>query len=156
MKKRGHGEGGLYRRGRIWWLKYYVDRYPVYESARTRDKKVAENLLRNRLAQLELNQLPDPESRLLKVDDLLRLLISDYSVQNRASIGQLVSRVNVHLAPLLGAVRAQEFGFRHVSAYIQQRRKQHASDTSINRELEHLRTAFRLAVDCACRKPRTG
>ena len=147
MPKRGHGEGGLYRRGRIWWLKYYVDRYPVYESGRTKDKKVAETLLRKRLAQVELNQVPDPETRTLKVEELLRLLISDYSVHKRASIGQLVSRVNLHLSPLLGAVRAQELSFRHVHAYIQQRRKQRASDTTINRELEHLRTAFRLAVD---------
>ena len=36
---------------------------------------------------------------------------------------------------------------RHVSAYVEQRRKQDASDATINRELEHLRTAFRLAVD---------
>ncbi len=147
MQKRGHGEGGLYRRGRIWWLKYYVDRYPTYESARTKDKRVAESLLRKRLAQVELNQVPDPEVRTLKVEELLRVLISDYSVHKRASIGQLVSRVNRHLSPLLGAVRAQELGFRHVHAYIQQRRKQRASDTTINRELEHLRTAFRLAVD---------
>jgi len=147
MSKRRYGQGGLYKRGRTWWLKYYVNRYPVYESARTQDKKEAENVLKKRLAEVELNQVPTGQSRSLKVEELLRLLISDYSVHKRASVRQLVSRVDLHLSPLLGPVRAQEFGLRHVSAYVEQRRKQDASDATINRELEHLRTAFRLAVD---------
>jgi len=147
MSKRRYGQGGLYKRGRTWWLKYYVNRYPVYESARTQDKKEAENVLKKRLAEVELNQVPTGQSRALKVEELLRLLISDYSVHKRASVRQLVSRVDLHLSPLLGPVRAQEFGLRHVSAYVEQRRKQDASDATINRELEHLRTAFRLGVD---------
>jgi integrase len=48
---------------------------------------------------------------------------------------------------LLGTVRAAEFGHKHVEAYVRQRRQKKASDTSINRELEHLRAAFRLAVE---------
>jgi len=109
MLKRRYGQGGLYKRGRTWWLKYYVNRYPVYESARTQDKKEAENVLKKRLAEVELNQVPTGQSRSLKVEELLRLLISDYSVHKRASVRQLVSRVDLHLSPLLGPVRAQEF-----------------------------------------------
>jgi integrase len=48
---------------------------------------------------------------------------------------------------MLGPIRAQEFGRQHVDAYVRQRRQQKASDAAINRELEHVRAAFKLAVD---------
>ena len=57
MSKRRYGSGGLWQRGRVWWIKYYVDRYPVFESANTRDKKKAEEFLKQRLAEVELKQL---------------------------------------------------------------------------------------------------
>jgi hypothetical protein len=147
MLKRPHGRGGLYKRGRVWWLKYYVDRYPVFESAKTRDKKRAEDLLKQRLAKAELNQLPDLQSRKVNVEEVLTLLLSDYRLRNRASVRQLESRITLHLIPLLGPVRVCDFGHRHVDAYVRQRRQQKTADASINRELEHLRAAMRLAVD---------
>ena len=146
-EKRKYGSGGLWRRGRVWWIKYYVDRYPVFESAKTRDKKRAEDFLRQRLAEVELDQLPDASPRSLTVRDLLKGLVSDYELRGRASKKQLESRIRLHLLPLLGPIRAQEFGNRHVAAYVQQRRQQDASDAAINRELEHIRAAFKFAVD---------
>jgi integrase len=146
-EKRAYGRGGLYKRGRVWWIKYYVGRYPVRESARTRDKKKAEDLLRQRLAESELNQLPEPSSRRLTIQEVLQYLLSDYRFRKRASLSQLESRVSKHLVPLLGPIRAADFGQRQVEAYVQVRRKQNASEASINRELEHLRAAFRLAVE---------
>jgi integrase len=145
--KRNYGTGGLWRRGRVWWIKYYVDRYPVFESAKTHDKQRAEDFLRKRLAEAELDQLPPPGARRLAVRDLLKELLSDYELRGRASKKQLESRMKLHLMPLLGAIKAQEFGNRHVDAYVRQRRQQKAADAAINRELEHVRAAFRLAVD---------
>ena len=145
--KRKYGSGGLWRRGRVWWVKYYVDRYPVFESAKTRDKKRAEDFLRKRLAEAELDQLPNPGARRLAVRDLLKALLSDYELRGRASKKQFESRMKLHLLPLLGAIRAQDFGNRHVDAYVRQRRHQAASDAAINRELEHVRAAFKFAVD---------
>jgi integrase len=145
--KRKYGSGGLWRRGRVWWIKYYVDRYPIFESAKTRDKKRAEDFLRQRLAEAELDQLPKPGAGRLTVRDLLKALLSDYELRGRASKKQFESRMRVHLLPLLGSVRAQDFGNRHIDAYVRQRRHQGASDAAINRELEHVRAAFKFAVD---------
>ena len=146
-EKRNYGTGGLWRRGRVWWIKYYVDRYAVFESAKTRDKQRAEDFLRQRLAEAELDRLPDPGARRLAVRDLLKALLSDYELRGRASKKQFESRMKVHLMPLLGSIRAQEFGNRHVDAYVRQRRQQKAADATINRELEHVRAAFKFAVD---------
>ncbi len=49
--------------------------------------------------------------------------------------------------PLLGPIRALDFGRREVDAYIRHRRQQRAADSAINRELELVRAAFKLAVD---------
>lgn len=147
MAKRNYGSGGLYRRGRVWWMKYYSDRYPIFESTKTRDRKTAEDILRQRMAETELQQLPDPGSRKLKIQDLLNSLLSDYGLRGRASMRQLQSRMRLHLIPLLGPIKALEFSHRQVEPYVRQRRQQGASDAAINRELEHLRAAFKLAVD---------
>lgn len=147
MGKRDYGSGGLWRRGRMWWMKYYVDRYPVFESTKTRNKKRAEEVLRQKMAEVELNQLPAPSSKRLKVVDLLNGLLSDYELRGRASKKQLESRMRLHLIPLLGPIKALDFGRREVDAYIRHRRQQDAADSAINREMEHLRAAFKLAVD---------
>ena len=147
MEKRDYGSGGLWRRGRMWWMKYYVDRYPVFESTKTRNKKRAEEVLRQKMSEVELNQLPDPGSKRLRVVDLLNGLLSDYELRGRASKKQLESRMRLHLIPLLGPIKALDFGRRQVDAYVRQRRQQDAADAAINREMEHLRAAFKLAVD---------
>jgi integrase len=83
----------------------------------------------------------------LTVRDLLNGLFSDYELRGRASKKQLESRMNLHLLPLLGPIKAQDFSNRQVDAYVRQRRKQSASDAAINRELEHVRAAFKFAVE---------
>lgn len=147
MAKREYGSGGLYKRGRTWWMKYYVDRYPRLESTKTGNKKKAEEALKQKLAEVELNQLPDASSKRLKIADLLNGLLSDYELRGRASKKQLESRMRVHLMPLLGPIKALDFGRRQLDAYVRQRRHQGAADAGINRELEHVRAAFKLAVD---------
>lgn len=146
-EKRKHGTGGLYKRGRVWWIKYYADRYPVFESTKSRDRRRAEEILKQRLAAAELRQLPDPVAKSLTVKELLDTLLSDYQLRGRASTRQLESRMKLHLLPLLGPLKALEFGHRQVDAYVRHRRHQNASDAAINRELEHVRAAFKLAVD---------
>jgi hypothetical protein len=52
MPKYKRGSGSVYRRGGIWWLKYYVDGKPVYESAKTKDRGEARDQLNVKLGQL--------------------------------------------------------------------------------------------------------
>jgi hypothetical protein len=51
-KTRTRGTGIIYRRGKkgkIWWLKYYANGQPVYESSRTTDRAEAQRMLRERV-----------------------------------------------------------------------------------------------------------
>lgn len=47
--RRDAGEGSVYKRGNIWWIAYRVNGKQVSESSGSRDKEVANHLLRERL-----------------------------------------------------------------------------------------------------------
>ncbi len=46
-----HGDGRIYKRGRIWWIAYSVAGKEFRESARSSDKNIAEQLLTTRTKQ---------------------------------------------------------------------------------------------------------
>jgi integrase len=73
-------------------------------------------------------------------------LVSDYRVRRVKSLGSVLS----HLKPLrehFGDWRAMDISFRAIEAYITARRGDQKSNATINRELELLRRALRLAHD---------
>jgi integrase len=73
-------------------------------------------------------------------------LVSDYRVRRVKSFGSALS----HLKPLreqFGEWRALEITYRAIETYITKRREAGKSNATINRELELLRRAFRLALD---------
>src|ERR1022692_1916722 len=50
MRKRGNGT--VYRRGRIWWIQYFVRGLIVPESSHSTEKADAENLLKQRIGEV--------------------------------------------------------------------------------------------------------
>jgi integrase len=94
-----------------------------------------------------LKQFTMPQHRQLQFGSLLDDLVSDYRVARRVkSLGSVLS----HLKPLtehFGDWRALEITFRAIEAYITKRREAEKSNATINRELELLRRALRLAHD---------
>ena len=61
--------GSIYRRGRIYWLKYYVDGRSLYESARTRDRQEAETQLKQKEVDIAKG-LPAMPSRQITFQEL--------------------------------------------------------------------------------------
>ena len=51
MPKYKHGSGSIYRRGKTWWLTYYVNCQQVWESAKTKDKATARKTLQEKIGQ---------------------------------------------------------------------------------------------------------
>lgn len=51
-KRREYGSGGVYLRGKTYWITYRVSGRKINESAETHDKKVAEQKLRERLVEV--------------------------------------------------------------------------------------------------------
>jgi integrase len=55
-------------------------------------------------------------------------------------------RLKLHILPLLGDIRAAEFGTQHIKRYTSLRQQQEAANATINRELAILKRAFSLAI----------
>jgi integrase len=147
------GDGALIRvEGQANWYSVLCVRGKQHEiSTGTPDLKLAKRVHRQKLDELAadrqgLKQFTTPQHRQLQFGSLLDDLVSDYRVRRVKSLGSALS----HLKPLrhhFGDWRALEITFRAIEAYITTRREDVKSNATINRELELLRRALRLAHD---------
>lgn len=52
-------KGCIYKRGNIWWIKYYQRGKAIYESTKSVDRRVAEKLLLQREIEADQDKLPN-------------------------------------------------------------------------------------------------
>lgn len=137
--------GSLYRRGQVWWIKYYVDGRPVRESARTEKETEARTLLKRREGAVASGVPVSPSAERLRVDYLLRELVNDYEVNGKRSVDK-ARRCARRLSAAFGTRRAVSLTTAEVRSYIATRQAEGAANGTINRELAALKRAFSLAV----------
>src|SRR5438477_1437654 len=147
------GDGTLIRvEGQANWYSVICVRGKQHEiSTGTPDLKLAKRFHRQKLDELAadrqgLRQFTTPQHRQLQLGSLLDDLVSDYRLRRVKSFMSLLS----HLKPVrdhFGGWRAVEINYRAVETYITKRREDEKSNATINRELELLRRALRLAHD---------
>jgi len=70
MSQEDWGAGGIYQRGKTWWVHYPTGSGTLRESARTRDERVARKFLRTNLTS-------GPEPSRVSVSELLDDLLID-------------------------------------------------------------------------------
>jgi len=92
-------------------------------------------------------QLPAVSPGVATVREILDMLLLEYRLRARSTAPHLECRMRLHLLPLLGNCQAAALDHRYFQAYIGERQREEASNATINRELQHLRAALRLAVD---------
>lgn len=148
--------GSIYQQkgSKNWWIKFYVpgQKEPIRESAKTDNWDRADQQLKTRMAEVATGRFAGLEPERIKIKDLLEYLIEDYENNDRGILKQAKLRVNVHLLPFFGAMKATDVGTRHISAYIAARKKpakrtpNGAANGTINRELDLLRRAFNLGA----------
>ena len=147
------GDGSLIRvEGQPNWFSLICVRGKQHEiSTGTSDLKLAKRFHWQKLDELAadrqgLKQFTTPQHRQLQFGSLLDDLVSDYRVRRVKSLGSVLS----HLKPLrehFGDWRALDINFRAIEGYIAKRREDGKANATINRELELLRRAHRLAHD---------
>jgi len=148
------GDGTLIRvEGQANWFSVICVRGNQHEiSTGTPDLKLAKRFHRQKLDELAadrqgLKQFTTPQHRQLQFGSLLDDLVSDYRMRRVKSLASVLS----HLKPLRDHFedwRAVGITFRVIEAYITKRREGgKAANATINRELELLRRALRLAHD---------
>jgi integrase len=140
------GDGTVYLRGRIWWLKWHAHGVPQYESSKSADREEAQRQLHERLGEIAAGREMAATGRKATIADLCGLVVADYRMRRLRDLKTVEWRAGAHVIPLLGLLPASRFGRHQVEAYIEARRHAEASDATINRELAILRRGFSLAL----------
>ncbi len=142
---RPRGSGSIYQNGSaVWWVKFYVRGIARRESSHSPDRKVAEKLLKRRLAEVETKTYI-PRTN-VKVDELIADLFAEYRQQGRKSIKTAEWRWKKHLEPFFRKLPADDLNTDLAQRYCAKREEENASGASINRELAILKRAFHLAM----------
>ena len=138
------GFGHLYRRGTVWWIRFYHRGQEVRESSRSTRERDAGRLLQEKHKQIARRRFVVNEDR-LKMSEVLDGLVLDYKNNGRRSAATLEYRL-AHLRGVFALDRAVDIDAGRVERYKAARLAEGASNGTINRELAALRRAFKLAV----------
>jgi len=144
MKARG--TGSIYRRGRIWWFKYYDrDGRARRESSRSERAGEATRLLRRRLGEVASGRrLLGSDVERTTFEDLARIITEDWCAYERRSLERLAVALR-NLSRYFGGWRTRDIDFGALQAYRAWRARE-VSAATIRWELGALRHAFKLAA----------
>lgn len=146
MSKERWGEGNIYLRGNIYWVRYSVDGKDIAVSAKTSKAAEARRFLRGKIAQKDNGHKPTAAINKTTVADLLADLRADYVRREQAvSFCDIVIRHLLHEDSPLRFMKAAAVGTKALNAYAAWRRQTVAGPT-VNREMALLRRAFHLGM----------
>ena len=91
-RTREAGQGMLWQRGRVWWIKYYVAGRAVRESTGTDDPKQAQRFLNERLGRVATGQPVLPKADRVRVEQLLDDLRAHYETTGRRNLREADTR----------------------------------------------------------------
>src|SRR5688572_17496520 len=97
--------GRIYKRGRIWWIRYYRNGKCYPESSRSTQHAVAKNLLKVREGDGAKGLPVTPLMARFTFDEAARDLEREYAVNGRKSLDSVKRRIKLHLLPYFGGRR---------------------------------------------------
>ena len=136
--------GSIFKRGNVYWIKYYRAGKPYRESTHTGKESDAKRLLKAREGAIVENRFFGLRVEKIRFEELAQDLINDYKVNNQKSIDRVKISIN-HLKKYFEGVRAIDITTDRINTYILQRQEQGAENGTINRELSALKRMFNLA-----------
>jgi integrase len=138
--------GQLYQRGRIWWVKYYVNGRPVRESTGVMKEQEARRFLKAREGDTAKGLPMLPRADRLRYEDAVADLKQHYATTGDRDLEEAGWRL-AHLEPCFRGRRLASIGRAEVTAYANRRQSEGASNATINRELGVLGRMLKLAYE---------
>jgi integrase len=136
--------GSIYKRGAVFWIKYYRDGIPMRESTKSTKETVAKKHLRKVEGDIE-NGIPvTPRANRVTLGELLDDVLTDYRVNGKRSATNVERMINKHLRKTLAPRRATSITTADLRAYIDARQTAKAKNATINREMSAIKRAFTL------------
>ncbi len=144
MNKKMTGMGGIYQRGRVYWVWYYHFGKKYQESSKSYDDRVAVRLLKLRLGEIGKGGRPGRDAEKVTFEDLCKMIRDDHQVKGR-DVARL-ERSLQHLTPVFGQSLAMSITRDRIMDYIRQRKEKGASDSTVQKETAALKRMFNLAI----------
>lgn len=137
---------GLYRRGRVWWVKYYANGRPVRESTGTEKETEAKRFLDARRGRVATGQPILPRADRVRYDEAAADLRQHYEATGTRGLEEADYRL-AHLKAFFTGRRLTSIGPADATAYVAKRQAAEASNGTINRGLAVLNRMLRLAYE---------
>ncbi len=120
-----------------YWMKYYDQGKPYYQSTGKYEKKEAKAVLHKAEVKVLEGQREGNTVNRTKFDDLVVLLQQDYELKGRKTWGRRLQHI-AHLKKSFGGIRTRAINSEKLGKYISKRLKEGAANGTINRELDCL------------------
>jgi len=130
MPKYRRGDGSVFKRGRKFWLSYYVDGRRVRESTEAQTPKEARTLLQKKLGERATGSLVVGADK-VTYDELAAGFLADYRANGRRTLRNAEMRLRLHLTPFFSGQRAHATTPADVTAYIAHRQGEGAPNGTI-------------------------
>jgi integrase len=137
--------GSIYKRGNIFWIKYYRNGATIRESSRSKKERNAKKFLKSREGQIVDGRFPGSRVEKVLFDELAQDLITDYLVNKRKSLKRIKFCLE-HLNPYFSGAKVINITTSSIQQYIIDRQYKGASNGTINRELSALQRMFTLGA----------
>ena len=128
-----------------WWMKYYREGRPFYESTGTTDKREAQRRWHERLGQVATGTHQGPQVERTTFEELVAGIRQDYLLNKRKSAQRLQEYIK-HLSKHFQRLRASGITSDRIQHYVIARQRDGAMNGTINRELGALKRMFNLAL----------
>ncbi|HSP96837.1 MAG TPA: site-specific integrase [Candidatus Dormibacteraeota bacterium] len=139
--------GSIYKRGNVWWVKYYRNGVPMRESSESDKETVAKNLLKAREGDIIRGVPVTPQTNRVTLAELLDDVLTDYRVNGRRSLDTITYYIDGHVRPFFGTRKAASVTTADVRQYVAERQAAGAANATINRELATLTRAYSLGLE---------
>ena len=137
--------GMIYKRGAVYWVKYYRNGKPYRESAKSDKETEAKRLLKRREGEISQGKIPGVVFDKVRFNDLCDDFLADYRVNKKKSLVRAERSVK-HLKEIFEGMRVTNISTPLINSYIEQRIKSGAANASVNRELAALKRILNLGA----------
>ncbi|MEW6417628.1 MAG: site-specific integrase [Nitrospirota bacterium] len=137
--------GMIYKRGHVFWIKYYRNGKPYFESTHSDKESEAKRKLKLREGQIADCKFPGLRAEKILFDELAQDLTNDYKMNGRKSLERLEHSLK-HLNAYFLGVKASNISTDLIQRYIVKRQEEGAENGTINRELSALQRMFSLGA----------